>query len=69
MTYLLDVSSLLALLSRFIPCEISALEGAVAPGSAKTTDFYLANLAGTNRMELATLDQDIKHNSAFLIPP
>ena len=53
---------------RFIPCDMEALE-MTEPGSWKhTTDFYLASLAHKHGLQLATLDEGIKHPSAFLIP-
>ncbi len=54
---------------QFVACDLPALEADPPPGSSKTTDFYLASLAAKNNMELATLDQNLKHKSAFLIPP
>ncbi len=53
---------------RFIPCDVRALDGAVAPISGKTTDFYLANLARAYSMQWATLDENSGHSAAFLIP-
>jgi predicted nucleic acid-binding protein len=38
------------------------------PTGKQTTDFYLASLAVKHGMELATLDEGIKHKAAFLIP-
>jgi predicted nucleic acid-binding protein len=41
-----------------------------APKSGKhTTDFYLASLAARHGMVLATFDEGITHEAAFLIPP
>jgi predicted nucleic acid-binding protein len=51
----------------FIPADLRALDGAVAPNSAKTTDWYLANLADKHGMQWATLDQYAKHPAALLI--
>ncbi|HEY5914846.1 MAG TPA: PIN domain-containing protein [Verrucomicrobiae bacterium] len=52
----------------FIPCDAALLDTDPAPGSAQTTDFYLAGLAEKHGMQLATLDQGIKHKAVFLIP-
>ena len=52
----------------FIPCDLEALDSAAPPGSARTTDFYLASLAESHGMRLATLDQNISHQAVFLIP-
>ena len=39
------------------------------PSTGKhTTDFYLASLAQKHGMQLATLDEGIKHQAAFVIP-
>lgn len=51
-----------------VPCDLSALEGTPAPVSAKTTDFYLANLAQKHGLRWATLDESIVHPAAFVIP-
>jgi predicted nucleic acid-binding protein len=53
---------------RFIPCDMEALAGEAPSTGSHTTDFYLASLAAQHGMELATLDENIKHKSAFLIP-
>ena len=53
---------------QFISCDLSAVDGANAPTSSKTTDFYLASLAEKHGMRLATLDQGIGHPAIFLIP-
>lgn len=52
----------------FIPCDRRALEGLKATGGAKTTDFYLANLAQAHGMKWATLDESINHPAACVIP-
>jgi predicted nucleic acid-binding protein len=44
------------------------LSGTRASTGAKTTDFYLANLADAHGIKLATLDQDIGHPATFVIP-
>lgn len=51
----------------FVPDDLRVLEGAAAPTSAKTTDWYLANLAQKHGMQWATLDQSAKHPAASLI--
>ena len=51
-----------------ISCDLPLLKGAPAPTSGKTTDFYLASLAEKHGMKFATLDENIKHPAAFLIP-
>jgi uncharacterized protein len=52
----------------FIPCDLEALRSS-APGSGtKTTDFYLAALADSHGMKLATLENNMGHPAAFLIP-
>jgi hypothetical protein len=33
-----------------------------------SSDFYLASLAAKHGMQLATLDEGIKHKAAFVIP-
>lgn len=52
----------------FIPCDVPALETDPPGAESKTTDFYLASLAQKHGARLATLDQDIKHRAAFVIP-
>lgn len=52
----------------FVPCDARALDGAAAPTSGKTTDFYLANLAAAHSMRWATLDERSGHPAAFVIP-
>jgi predicted nucleic acid-binding protein len=51
----------------FIPADLRALDGAAAPTSAKTTDWYLANLAEAKGMKWATLDTRANHPAAELI--
>ena len=51
----------------FIPCDIRALSGSVAPNSTSTTDWYLANLAHAHGMKWATLDQHARHPAVELI--
>ena len=52
----------------FIPCDERVLAGRKAPTGGKTTDFYLAHLAEAHGMRLATLDENIAHQAAFVIP-
>jgi predicted nucleic acid-binding protein len=52
---------------RFIPADLSALEGELFHSGRKSTDWYLANLAAHHNMKLATLDADIKHPAAELV--
>lgn len=54
---------------RFVPCDLEALDMEEPRVGSRTTDFYLASLASRHGMQLATLDDDIKHQAAFLIPP
>jgi predicted nucleic acid-binding protein len=51
----------------FVPADVRALAGEVAPSSGKTTDWYLANLAHVHGMRWATLDTRAKHPSAVLV--
>lgn len=51
----------------WIPADIRGLDGDIAPGSAKTTDWYLANLATSHGMRWATFDRSAKHPAAELI--
>jgi uncharacterized protein len=51
----------------FIPADIRALQGEVAPGSSKTTDWYLANLARAHGMSWATLDTRANHSARTLV--
>lgn len=37
--------------------------------SDEVTDAYLADLAAKHGLKLATLDENIKHDAAFVIPP
>jgi len=52
----------------FIACDIRALDGIPAPSSAKSTDWYLANLADKHDIKLATLDSALSHKAAEVIP-
>ncbi len=51
----------------FIPADVRALDGQAAPSSAKTTDWYLANLADAHGMKWATLDTRADHPSAVVV--
>lgn len=51
----------------FIPADARALAGEVAPSSAKTTDWYLANLADAHGMKWATLDTRANHSARALV--
>ncbi len=51
----------------FLPDDQRALNGLEAPSSAKTTDWYLGNLASAHGMQWATLDAGAKHPAAFLV--
>jgi hypothetical protein len=51
----------------FVPADVRALAGEVAPGSGKTTDWYLANLAQHHGLTWATLDTRAKHPAAMLV--
>jgi predicted nucleic acid-binding protein len=52
----------------FVPCDLRALDGAKAPSGAKTTDYYLADLADRHGMQWATLDETVRHQAAWLLP-
>jgi predicted nucleic acid-binding protein len=52
----------------FIPCNIEALKTAAPSTGTKTTDFYLAGLAESHGMKLATLENNMGHVAAFLVP-
>ena len=51
----------------FIAADLRALDGVPAPSSAKTTDWYLANLAKAHNLQWATLDAKAKHPAASLV--
>jgi predicted nucleic acid-binding protein len=51
----------------FLPDDQRVLHGQIAPSSAKTTDWYLGNLADAHGMQWATLDAGAKHTAAFLV--
>jgi len=52
----------------FVACDLETLAMDRPPTSKHTTDFYLASLAQKHGMQLATLDEGIKHQAAFVIP-
>jgi uncharacterized protein len=51
----------------FIAADARALDGEPSPSSAKTTDWYLANLASAHGMKWATLDEKARHPAASRI--
>jgi len=53
---------------QFVPCDLKTLEGAAAPASGRTTDFYLAGLAAKHEMKWATLDENSQQAAAFVLP-
>jgi len=53
---------------RFLSCDLEALATDSPSVGTKTTDFYLASLAAKHGMQLATLDESINHQAAFIIP-
>ena len=53
---------------QFFPCDMEALATDPPLAGTKTTDFYLASLAAKHGLELATLDESINHQAAFIIP-
>ena len=53
---------------QFVACDLEVLGMQQPAAGPRTTDFYLASLAEAHGMQLATLDGDIKHKAAFLIP-
>ena len=53
---------------RFIPCDLEVLEMDEPPAGTHMTDFYLASLASKHGMQLATLDENIRHKAVFVIP-
>ena len=52
----------------FIPCDLDALDMDDPSTGKHTTDFYLASLAQKHGMQLATLDEGVKHQAALVIP-
>jgi predicted nucleic acid-binding protein len=52
----------------FIPCDLEALKTSAPAGGTKTTDFYLAGLAQAHGLKLATLENNMGHPAAFVIP-
>ena len=53
---------------QFVSCDLKILDSAPAPASGRTTDFYLAGLADKHGMNWATLDENSKHQAAFVLP-
>ena len=51
-----------------LPCDMEALATDPPSAGTKTTDFYLTSLAAKHGMQLATLDESINHQAAFIIP-
>jgi predicted nucleic acid-binding protein len=51
----------------FVPADVRALDGQIAPTSGKTTDFYLANLADKHGLKLATFDGSINHSAVEVV--
>jgi predicted nucleic acid-binding protein len=51
----------------FVPADLRALDGEIAPASGKTTDWYLASLAQAHGMSWATLDTHARHPAAVLV--
>src|SRR2546423_2749826 len=45
----------------FVAADLRGLDGPAAPNSKSTTDWYLANLAASHKMKLATLDIGLSH--------
>ena len=52
----------------FVDCDLEVPRMDRPPAGNRTTDFYLASLASKHSMRFATLDEDVKHPAAFLIP-
>ena len=53
---------------QFVPCDLKMLDASPALASGRTTDYYLASLAGKHGMNWATLDADSKQQAAFVLP-
>jgi predicted nucleic acid-binding protein len=51
-----------------IPASLFPLDAAPFPSAAKSTDWYLAELAQLHGMKLAAIDTGIEHPAAELIP-
>ncbi len=51
----------------FIPADVRALAGEVAPSSQKTTDWYFGNLAQAHGLQWATLDAKAKHPAQVIV--
>jgi len=52
--------------AQFVPCDLEALKSS-ATRSEELTDRYLAELASTKGLKLATLDTRIKHPAVEVI--
>jgi hypothetical protein len=52
----------------YVPCDLKILDSTPAPTNGRTTDFYLASLADGHGMQWATLDENSKHEAAFVLP-
>jgi len=52
----------------YVPCDLKILDSTPAPTSGRTTGFYLASLADGHGMQWATLDENSKHEAAFVLP-
>jgi hypothetical protein len=52
----------------FVPCDLKIPDSAPAPAGGRTTDFYLASLAYKHGMNWATLDENSRHQVAFMLP-
>jgi predicted nucleic acid-binding protein len=53
--------------AEFLPADISALKGQIAPSAGKSTDWYLANLAEEHNLKWATLDKTASHSARELV--
>lgn len=51
----------------FLAADISALQGQTAPSAAKSTDWYMANLATRHGLKWATLDKSANHPARELV--
>ena len=53
--------------AEFLPADLPALEGKPAPSAAKSTDWYLGNLADEHGLKWATLDKQANHPARELV--
>jgi len=51
----------------FLPADVRQLDTRAAPTAAKSTDWYLAELAEKHGLKWATLDQNTSHPQALVI--